>query len=116
MRAVFDLVILVFASCRLTRLITHDDLGLWLLREPLYRWARFDPANGAEPGGLKSKLVSGLTCPFCVGFWAGLPLLASLVLAGGPGRATPLWEVAAGAFALNYLCGHVSRLLDGPAE
>ena len=115
-RDFLDILILVLADLRLTRLVTTDDLGYWLLREPLERWADFYPDEGEEPSGLKSKIVSGLACPFCVGFWVGLSLLATLFLAGGPGHCSLVWEYAAGAFALNYLAGHIAARLDGRAE
>lgn len=111
-----DLTILTLATLRLTRLVTVDDLGFWLLREPLYRRAGFDPLNGIEPKSLKHKAVSGLTCPFCVGFWTGLSLQASLLLTGGPGHASPAWEAVAGAFALSYVTGHIAARLDGEGE
>jgi hypothetical protein len=115
-REILDLLILILATARLTRLVIVDELGMWALRAPLYRAAGFDPLNGEEPATLRAKAVTGLTCPFCVGFWLGLTLLVPLVLTGGPGHAAPAWEAAAGAFALNYLAGHLSAWADGQGE
>jgi hypothetical protein len=47
-----------------------------------------------------------------VGFWIGLAVLLSLLLVGGPGDADVWWRYATGAFALNYVVGHVSGRLD----
>lgn len=98
--AVLDLLLVLGLTLRLTRLVIADDLGAWLVREPALDWA------GDSPG--RYKLVSGLYCPFCVGFWLGAASLTSLALVGGPGDAHEVWRYIAGAFALNWLVGHVA--------
>jgi hypothetical protein len=115
-----DLLLLVLATLRLTRLVTTDDLGEWLIVGPAYRWARIYDRDGvsAAPETWRQRLVSGLTCPHCVGFWIGSSLLLILTLTGGPGHdqgastAHTLWEFVTGAFALSYLVGHISARLD----
>lgn len=63
--------------------------------------------------GWRSKLVSGLDCPFCVGFWVGVLVLLGDVLTRRVRPLRALWTFAAGALALNYVTGHISSRLDG---
>lgn len=97
---VLDLLLVLGLTLRLTRLIIADDLGAWWVREPAIDWAEDHPG--------RYKLVSGLYCPFCVGFWIGVASLASLALVGGPGDAHEVWRYIAGAFTLNWIVGHVA--------
>ena len=123
------------ATARLTRFITSDKLGEWLIVGRVKRWAarrevpadlaadlerRFDEevsqgrAVASPPArwGWRSKLVSGLDCPHCVGFWLGALVLAVLPLRRVPVLGT-LIRFGLGAFALNYAVGHVSSRIDG---
>ena len=125
------------AALRLTRLVTSDKLGEWTMVGPAKRWAwrydrpaglsdaaaKLDPNNYdyAEESattplaswGWRSKLVSGLDCPFCVGFWiGGVVLLAEIATRRVP-VLRGLWSFAAGMLALNYVTGHVSKRIDG---
>jgi hypothetical protein len=93
---VFDLLLLMGLTLRLTRFVTTDDLGKWWLQD--------------HRG--QSRYWSGLDCPFCVGFWIGVAALVSLAAVGGPGHAEQWWRYAAGAFTLNYLVGHLSARVD----
>jgi hypothetical protein len=106
-----DIVLLVLATARITRLITTDNIpGNWWIYGPLYKKAAMAQAHGRTPPW--SKYLEGLTCPFCVGFWIGLVGVLSLWLVGGPGDAAEWWRWLAAPFALNYVVGHVARLLD----
>lgn len=102
-----DVLLLTLATMRLTRLVTTDSLGQWWLYGPAYKRAY---GHGSPPGW--AKYVEGLTCPFCVGFWIGCAALISLWLVGGPGDADLWWRYATGAFALNWVVGHVASRLD----
>jgi hypothetical protein len=103
-----DLALLVLASLRLTRLVTEDSVpGQWWIYGPLYK-----RAYSRRPPPRWGRYLEGLTCPFCVGFWVGLAVLLSLLLVGGPGGAAEWWRWATGAFALNYVVGHVAKRLD----
>ena len=120
----------LLAALRAIRFITTDHLGEWAIVGPAKEWAwkhdapagtvffpdapRPDPMPTPEAyWGWRSKLVSGLDCPFCVGFWitGGLVLLAALV-SGSP-RPRKAFNVLAGAVGANYIVGHVSAHLDG---
>src|SRR6478736_2116088 len=99
-----DLLLTIGLTLRLTRLVTTDNLpGQWWIYGPLYKRVAMNPRRGRW-----AKYLEGLTCPFCVGFWIGLAVLAVLWLVGGPGHAAEWYRWAAAAFALNYLVGHVS--------
>lgn len=145
-----DLALLLGFTLRLTRLVVTDDLGGWLIRTPARRWANYRERSIVGPGGRglqsygdnaetraatehtltlpvdpdngpRSKLVSGLDCPFCVGFWLAALAALSLVVAGGPGADGTLavvWRLVAGVLTLNWLAAHIgSRLGDaGYAE
>ena len=112
-------------TLRVTRLLTTDALGQWLVGQPARRWARGKDPDAWEPdpddpGALqpsgrmwRTRLVSALSCPFCVGTHVGFAVLASRALAerGGP-RTLAAWRAVAGGLALNYVVGHVSARLD----
>lgn len=113
-------------TLRLTRLITTDWLGHWWFVQPARRWALYGtrlyhaPAEVidqewtlVEPTGARQKLVKGLDCPHCVGFWiGGLVLLGSVVCTALGPTPRALWRFTAAAFSLSYLAGHISARLD----
>lgn len=122
------------ATLRLTRLITSDALSEWLVVDPAVRWAvhhdgGLDPHSTAphEPGtpkeelahaqvhpdwGWRSKLVTGLECPHCIGFWIGAATLATGALAEKHPAALAVFNAVAGSLGLSYVTGHVSQRLD----
>lgn len=113
------------ATLRLTRLVVTDDLGDWTIYRPAERWAiRHDgsqleyedhrPALD-ETAGWRSKLVSGLSCPFCVGFWIGAGVLAADAVTAGT-RLERGWRFAKAALTLNYATAHVGSRLDGNTD
>ena len=106
-----DVVLLLGLTLRLTRLVTADHLGDWLIRDeffaPMTRWANIRDPEG-YPATWRQKLWMGLNCPFCVGFWIGTATLASFYLWHGD----TAWRLVAGAFTLNYVVGHMSARLD----
>lgn len=100
-----DVLLALGLTLRLSRLIVADDIGLWFVRGPAAKWAiRREP----RADGWRAKLQSGLSCPFCVGFWIGCLVLLSLWLVGGPGDAAEPCRWIAGAFALNWIVGHIA--------
>lgn len=142
-------VLILGGTLRLTRLVTTDDLGQWLLRDPLSRWAvRKENARrramrevidrmNAEEGEIEEgavlllqrwqaqlddleswvtwqgRIVSGLWCPFCVGFWIGLIVLAVTVLVAPLAVwITVVWTLILAALTLNYAAGHLSAKID----
>ena len=116
-----DLALLLGLTLRLTRLVTTDDISEWWLRDPAEKWAikhkklvhvSRDNRTETYSTGWRGKLVSGLDCPFCIGFWLGLGAVISLDFVGGPGSASDRWRYTAGAFTLNYISAHVSARLD----
>jgi hypothetical protein len=115
-----NLVLAVLATLRLTRLVTTDKLGDWWIVVPAKRWANETenpaspfPDDATDPSkGWRSKLVSGIECPFCVGFWIGAGVLLSLAIARAVPPLLPVWRFATGALGLNYLTGHIGAKLD----
>ena len=123
--------LLLLASVRLTRFVTSDFLGEWTLVGPAKRWAHRHESGAEAQGqaedayrwgqpiptpepwqGWRSKLVKGLDCPFCVGFWlGGLVLLGEATLGRSPLR--PLWRFGLTMLGMNYLVGHLSSRIDG---
>lgn len=123
--------IAALAAARLTRFFTSDKLGEWLFVGPAKRWALLVEGREAEiiageralrdgdavptplpQRGWRSKLVSGLDCSFCVGFWAGALVLLTLPLRRVPVLGAVV-HFGLSALALNYVAGHISSRLDG---
>lgn len=137
------LLLLALAALRVTRFSTSDKLGEWWLVGRAKAWAyrreaqaqvieghEFTAPQVAQLAttsamrgetvptppvswGWRSKLVSGLDCPFCVGFWAGALILLGDVVTRRVPLLRGLWTFALGTLALNYVTGHVSSRLDG---
>lgn len=140
--------IVLLATARVTRFITSDFLGEWLIVGPAKRWAVRDviaPADSSDRhkseiaerkrialelegieerdhlieygatgphASKRARLVKGLDCPFCVGFWiGGVILLGEATIGRSPLR--PLWRFGIAMLGLNYLVGHISSRIDG---
>lgn len=133
LKSLGTLAVAALAAARMTRFVTSDTLGEWTLVGPAKLWAHrresfADVVQAAEKDaylgkpvdtphpsqGWRSKLVSGLDCPFCVGFWLGGIALAGAAFtrsrAPRPLRAAV--SGIGGALALNYAVGHTSARLD----
>lgn len=108
---------LTLVSARLTRFVTQDTLGQWLIHEPVDKamdgyYARMeaeakrDGKSPSEPWWWRYR--QGLDCPWCVGFWLALGTVATERATRNPQSAgakalrTSL-EVVGGALALNYV-------------
>lgn len=122
--------LLGLATARATRFITSDFLGEWTIAGPAKKWAHRHESHREEledmrraeivgdpiptpPAvqGWRSKLVKGLDCPYCVGFWiGGAVLVIDAVL---PRALRPAWKLLIGTAALNYVTGHISSRIDG---
>lgn len=141
-------ILVLLATLRVTRFVTTDTLGDWLIRTPLGRWAAYheDLTRNARRQAIvemyaahpvltdrsrryleakadelddpeawvswQGRLVSGLYCPHCVGFWIGaLAVVLTVVLLPLPVIGL-IWTVLLAIFALSYLVGHMSARLD----
>lgn len=112
------------AAARLTRFVTSDKLGGWILVDPAKRWAwryeeramlRDNAPSDWENGVMatwQAKLVSGLDCPFCVGFWITLAVIVADKTLPEYGPTRTAFTTACSALAANYVIGHVSARLD----
>lgn len=117
------------ATLRLTRFLTTDKLGAWLVADPARDWAwgpesaararRREAREGLAPVAVtddpitwQARLVSGLDCPYCVGTWVGFAALAAEVATRRHPRARAVARFLALGLTLNYVVGHVSAALD----
>jgi hypothetical protein len=101
-----DILLVLGATMRLTRLVVTDDLGAWLVREPLDRYCiRQDNAH-------LDRLYTGVACPFCVGTWIGYGTLASYAVFRRSPVTLSAWRFVTAGLALNYVVGHVGSRLD----
>ena len=115
-------LVTTLAAARLTRFVTRDTLGGWLIREPIAR-AMQNYAQAAltkhqregRPGHPQQpwwwKYEVGLHCKWCVGFW----LAAGTLITEKATRNTcarPLVRTLGGALALNYVTAHLETLSE----
>lgn len=121
-------LVTVLAATRISRLVTTDTLGKWMVRDPAERWANeheiraltdeaFTDEDAADydtdnPITWQKRLVSGLECPYCFGAWAGGAVLLGNVLAPHIPVVRHVWPFMLKALALSYVVGHVSAHLD----
>lgn len=77
----FDFIILVFASYRLTRLIVFDTITDWV-RRPFHEHIDHVLPNGdvetviqIKGKGFRAFVGELLSCYWCTGFWASLLIL-----------------------------------------
>ena len=98
-----DAALVLGATLRLTRFVVNDDLGEWWVKAPIYRAVLSRVPE--ERIGHASNYLDGLSCPFCVGYWIGVGVLASR-------SESSAWRFVAGTLTLNYLSGHISSRLD----
>lgn len=104
-----DAALVLGATMRLTRAVTTDDVGFWFVRYPAYEWAQ---AHEPQADGWRAKVTSGLDCPHCVGYWVGVGVLGSYLVAR---RSRPLgaaWRFIAGTLTLNTLITTIGGPLD----
>lgn len=119
------------ATLRLTRFLTTDKLGAWLVADPAKDWAwgaestararrrEETLTSGSAPVAVtdgpitwQARLVSGLDCPYCAGTWVGFAALAAEVATRRRPRARAVARFLAMGLTLNYVVGHVSAALD----
>lgn len=115
-------LVTTLAAARLTRLVTKDTLGGWLIREPIARamqnyaqqTAQRHQAEG-RPGHPSPpwwwKYETGLHCKWCVGFWLAAGTLITEKATRGT-CARPIIRTIGGALALNYVTAHLETLSE----
>ncbi len=103
-----DSALIFGAALRLTRLVVADDVGRWWLKQPAENWVDRGTGYGAvawspegEPLTGRAKLVSGLDCPHCSGYYIGVGVLSSYLLARRRRWSLSLWRWVAAGLALN---------------
>jgi hypothetical protein len=135
--ALLFLPLVLLATLRMTRLLTTDWLGEWLIVGPLKNWAvrssteilsafgTIEAKQALDKGierkelldmqlDWRAKLVKGFDCPFCVGYWIGAVLLVitACVVLWPVEWVAVSWALFLGTFALNYIVGHVGSRID----
>lgn len=115
-------LVTTLAAARLTRFITKDTLGGWLIREPIARamqnyaqqTAQRHQAEG-RPGHPTPpwwwKYETGIHCKWCVGFWLAAGTLITEKATRGT-CARPIIRTIGGALALNYVTAHLETLSE----
>lgn len=101
-----DALLLLGAAARLTRLVTVDDLGAMLVREPVHELAHRRGTPTAR------RLAEGVECPFCVGQWITLAVLGSYSLSRRRPATLAAWRFVASGLTVNYLTAHLSSRID----
>jgi hypothetical protein len=104
-----DVLLVLGATMRLTRLITNDKLGEWWVKDPLDVWLHGHESEATpEQVSLRAaerqpwrKYAEGLECPHCVGFHVGWMVMASYLLARRSPTALKAWKFVAGSLTLN---------------
>lgn len=115
-------LVTTLAAARLTRFVTRDTLGGWLIREPIARamqnYAQSAlnrhqregrPGHPTQPWWWKYEV--GLHCRWCVGFWLAAGTLITEKATRGT-CARPLVATLGGALALNYVTAHLETLSE----
>ena len=115
-------LVTTLAAARLTRFVTKDTLGGWLIREPIARvmqnYAQQTaqrhqregrPGHPAPPWWWKYE--TGLHCKWCVGFWLAAGTLITEKATRGT-CARPIIRTIGGALALNYVTAHLETLSE----
>lgn len=101
-----DALLLLGAALRLTRLVTVDDLGAMLVREPAHELAHRRGTPTAH------RLADGVECPFCVGQWVCFSVLGGYALARRRPATLAAWRFVATGLTVNYLTAHLSSRID----
>ena len=115
-------LVTTLAAARLTRFITKDTLGGWLIREPIARAMQNYAHQAADkhtregrPGHPTPpwwwKYETGLHCKWCVGFWLAAGTLITEKATRGT-CARPIIRTIGGALALNYVTAHLETLSE----
>ena len=115
-------LVTTLAAARLTRFVTRDTLGGWLIREPIaramqnYAQAALTkhqregrPGHPTQPWWWKYEV--GLHCKWCVGFWLAAGTLITEKATRGT-CARPIIRTIGGALALNYVTAHLETLSE----
>lgn len=116
-------LVTTLAAARLTRFVTRDTLGGWLIREPIARAMQNYAQSAAErhqregrPGHPQQpwwwKYEVGLHCKWCVGFWACLGTITAEKATRNRPCASLLVATLGGALALNYVTAHLETLSE----
>jgi hypothetical protein len=93
------LVVLVLAVARVSRLITTDDLFLFVRTYVIRRF------------GEESKMTTLVFCPWCISVWFGIAMAGLTFLAAdAPKYVAMSWHVLLTGLAASYVTGLLAKL------
>lgn len=73
---------------------------------------KVDQLEQDDPMSWQARLVSGLSCPFCVGFHLTWAMIVLTLLTVTVPVLSIIWHVILAALAVNYVTAHISAKLD----
>ena len=100
-----DAALAIGATMRLSRAVVVDDIGKWLIKQPIDK--KIDEYNDRYMSPWWRKYRSALDCPFCIGFHIGWLVLASYFMCRRV-NVLPVWRFVAGALSLNHVSAHIA--------
>lgn len=65
-----------------------------------------------DPVSWQARLVSGIYCPFCVGFWIAVAVTLITIVLAPLGVLFIVWEIVLIILSVNYVTAHISARLD----
>ena len=96
---VLELVVLVLAVARTSRLITTDELFLFVRTYVIRRF------------GEESKMTTLTFCPWCISVWFGIPMAALTFLAvDAPKYVAMTWYILLTGLAASYVTGLLAKV------
>ncbi|KGX85430.1 DUF1360 domain-containing protein [Pontibacillus marinus] len=107
-----ELLILVFASFRITRLFVYDSITEWI-RKPFHRYVEHETEDGEtetyieiKGRGLRAFIGELLSCHWCTGFWVSAVVLISYLYVP---ILYPLWII----FAISGVVALLFEIFQG---
>lgn len=93
------LVVLVLAVARVSRLLTTDDIFLFIRTWVIRRF------------GEESKLTTLVMCPWCVSVWFGIGMATvTFLIADAPKYVSMSWYILLTGLATSYVTGLLAKL------
>lgn len=110
----YDAVKKVEIHKTITELENVSEFSVHLLVKQNYleeTLAQYDGVH-TSPLSWQARLVSMLSCPFCIGFWIGAINVLITVIVWDHTPGLYVWGTILAIFSLNYLVGHISARVD----
>lgn len=118
-RKLTDAALAVGATVRGALILNQDMIGRWLVVDPAELWAMGREGFNEDPDtseidvdpdlGWRSKLVSGLTCPACTGFWISAITVGTYTVARRSDRGLRAWRTVTGILTLSTVTTEIVK-------